>query len=69
MPNFGYGCELEEARPDNRIYLFVEIQVTVKYNTQVLCKWSDVREVIEVLGNSSGMMWEGKEYDLCLVLI
>ena len=70
MPNFGNGSELEEAGPDNGIDLFVEIQVPINYNTQVLSMWSDVGgEVIEVLGNSSSMMWGAKEQDLCLVLI
>ena len=59
MPNFGDGSKLEEVGPNKGIYLFVEIQVTIKYNTQVLSMWSDVsREVIEVLGNNSGIMWE-----------
>ena len=59
MPNFGDGSELEEAGPDNGIYL---LQITIKYNTQVLSMWSDVGgEVIEVLGNSSSMMWGAKE--------
>ena len=62
MPDFGNVSKLEEAGPDNGIYLFVEIWVTIKYNTQVLSMWSDVGgEVIEVLGNSSSMMWGAKE--------
>lgn len=46
------------------------LKLTIKYSTQVLCVWSDVgKDVIEVVGNNSGLMWGVKEKDVCLFLI
>ena len=55
MPNFGDSSESEKAGPDNGIYQPVEIQIAIKYNTEVLNMQSDVDGmVIEALGSNSG---------------
>ena len=43
MPDFGDGSELEIAGPDNRVYLFIEVEINVKYNTQIFVMWFDVQ--------------------------
>ena len=42
MSDLGDGSELEKAGHDNEMYLFIEVQITVEYNTQFFGMWSDV---------------------------